>query len=135
MGQGVPPIVYLRFMEVNLQIPRIKNYNEDVLLLVISTMIYPEMVLVMVGSKIIDRAMRIITRGELAKATTTWRHIHFGAVMSGLLLLPHMGSNKTGVGKEVIHSSLRGDTGGEGILPGQCQRPSLHQTEGHHSPI
>ena len=54
-------------MEVNLQIPGIKNYNEDVLLLVILTMTYSEMVPVMVGSKIIDWAMNMISKGNLQK--------------------------------------------------------------------
>ena len=103
-------IPYLGFMEVNLQIPGIRNYNEDVLMLVIPTTTYSETVLVMVGFEIIDRAMSIITKGELMKVTTTWRQAHFGAVMSGSLQLPHMGSNGTGVEKKVIHSSLRGDT-------------------------
>ena len=34
-GTGGSAIPYLGFMEVNLQIPGIRNYNEDVLLLVI----------------------------------------------------------------------------------------------------
>ena len=96
-------------MEVNLQIPGIKNYNEDVLLLVIPTMTYSEMVLVMVGSKITDRAMSLMTKGELTKATAMRRQAHFGAVMSGLLQLPCTSSNKTRVEKEVSHSSLRDD--------------------------
>ena len=37
----------------------------------------------MVGSKIINRAMGMIRKGELAKATMAWRKAHFGAVMSG----------------------------------------------------
>ena len=39
-GTGGSAIPYLGFLEVNLQIPGIKNYNEDVLLLVITTMTY-----------------------------------------------------------------------------------------------
>ena len=39
-GTGGAAIPYLRFVEVNLQIPGIRNYNEDVLLLVIPTMAY-----------------------------------------------------------------------------------------------
>ena len=109
-GIGGSTITYLRFVEVNLQIPGTQNYNEDVLLLVIPTTTYSEMVLVMVGSKIIDRAMRIITKGELAKATTTWKQAHFRAVMSGSLQLPCMGSNRTGVEKDVAPSSPRCDT-------------------------
>ena len=103
-GTGGSTIPYLVFMDVNLQILGIKNYNEDVPLLVIPTTIYSEMVSVIVGSKIIDRAMSIITKGELAKATTTWRQAQFGAVMCGSLQLPHTGSNGTGIENEVIHS-------------------------------
>ena len=98
-GTGGSTIPYLRFMEVNLQILGIKNYNEDVLLLVIPTMTYSEMVPVMVGSKIIDRAKSIITKGELVKVTMTWKQTHFGAVMSGSLQLPHTSSNMTRVEK------------------------------------
>ena len=80
------------------------------LLLVISTITCSEKVLVVVGSKVIDSAMRIITREELTKVTTIWRQAHFGAIMSGSLQQPHMGSNRGGVEKEVIHFSLGGDT-------------------------
>ena len=52
-------------------------------------MTYTEKVLVMVGSKIIDRAMGIITKGKLAKATVTWRQANFSVVMSGSLQSPH----------------------------------------------
>ena len=79
------------------------------LLQVIPTITYSEMVLLMVGSKIIDRAMSIITKGELTKVTMTWRQAHFGAVMSWSLQLPYTSSNVTGVEKEEIHSSPRGD--------------------------
>ena len=54
-------------MEVNLKIPEIKNYNEDVLLLVIPTMTFSEMVPVVVGSKIIERTMSLMTQGGAHK--------------------------------------------------------------------
>ena len=54
---GGAAIPYLRFMEVNLQILGIRNYNEDVLLLFIPTTTYSEKVSVMVGSKIINKAL------------------------------------------------------------------------------
>ena len=57
-GTGGAAILYLRFVEVNLQILGIKNYNEDVLLLVIPTTTYSETVPVMVGSKIINKPGR-----------------------------------------------------------------------------
>ena len=84
-GTGGSTIPYLRFVEVNIQILGIKNYSEDVLLLVIPTTTYSEIVPAMVGSKIIDRAMSMMTKGELTKVTMMWRQAHFGAVMSGSL--------------------------------------------------
>ena len=48
--------------------------------------------------------MGVITKGELAKVTTTWKQANFGAVMSGPLQLSH--TNGTGVEKEAIHSFL-----------------------------
>ena len=92
-------------MEVNLQIPGIKGYNEDILLLVILTMTYSEKVLVMVGSKIINWAIGMVTKGELKRATVTWKQAHFGAVMFGLLQLPCRDSEgDRGVEKEVTPS-------------------------------
>ena len=71
-GTGGAAIPYLRFVEVNLQILGIRGYNKDVLLLDIPTMAYAEGVLVVVGSKIIDRTLSCMTVGELAHATVTW---------------------------------------------------------------
>ena len=108
-GTGGAAIPYLRFVEANLQILEIRNFNEDVLLLVIPTMTYSKTVQVMVGSKIIDKAGSLMTMGELAKATTTWRQAHFGAVMSGSLQLSHSSSNKNEIGEGAKCSSQRSD--------------------------
>ena len=81
-GTGGSTIPLLRYIEVNLQIPGIKNCIEYILLLVIPTMTYSEKIPVMVGSKIIDWAMRIIRKGELTKWTMTWKQGHFGAVIA-----------------------------------------------------
>ena len=59
-GAAIP---YLRFVEVNLQIPGVRRYNEDVLLLAIPTTTYSEKVPVMVGSKIIDKTLGCMTGG------------------------------------------------------------------------
>ena len=93
-GTGGAAIPYLGFVEVNLQILRIRGYNEDVLLLAIPTTAYAEGVLVMVGLKIIDWTLSCMTVGELACATVTWQQAHFGAVMSGSLQLSHNSSAK-----------------------------------------
>ena len=122
-GTGGATIPYLGFVEVNLQIPGIQHYNEDVLLLVIPTMTYSQTVLVMVGSKIIDKTFSVMTKGELKKAATMWRQAHFGAVMSGLLQLSHTNSSKMGKEEEVSHSSPRSD-------PVEVQKFSLDDVKG-----
>ena len=94
-GTGGAAIPYLRFVEVNLQIPGIRGYNKDVLLFAIPTTAYAEGVLVMVGLKIIDRALSCLTVGELAHATVTWQQAHFGSVMSGSLQLSCSSSEET----------------------------------------
>ena len=106
---GGAAIPYLRFVEVNLQILGIRNYNVDVLLLVVPTTTYSKMVLVMVGSKIIDKALSLMTVGELAKATMTWRQAHFGAVMLGLLQLSCSSSDKYEMEEGAKCSSQRHD--------------------------
>ena len=93
-GTGGAAIPYLRFVEVKLQIPGIRGYNEDVLLLAIPTTAYTERGLVVVGSKIIDRALSCMTVGELTCTTVTWQQAHFGAIMSGSLQLSHSSSVK-----------------------------------------
>ena len=92
-------------MEVNLQILGIRNYNEDVLLLVIPSTTYSKMVLIMGGFKIIDKSLNLMTMGELAKASTTWRQAHFGAVMLGLLQLSCSSSDKNEIGEGAKCSS------------------------------
>ena len=82
-GMGGSAIPYLRFVEVNLQILGIRNYNEDVLLLVIPTMTYSRTILAMVGTKIIDKALSLMIAGELAKATTTCRQPTLGQSCQG----------------------------------------------------
>ena len=75
------------------------------MLLIILTMAYSEKVLVVDRSKIIDRVMGMITKGELMRATVTWKQAHFGAVISRLLQLHYTDSRGNGeVGKGFIPS-------------------------------
>ena len=68
-------------------------------------MTYSEKVPVIVRSKIIDRVMGMMTKGELVRATTTWKQTHFSMVMSRLLQLPCTYSKGNGeVGKGVTLS-------------------------------
>ena len=109
-GTGGAAIPYLRFVEVNLQILGIKSYNEDVLLLVIPTMTYSKMVLVMVGTKIIDRALSLMNMEKLAMATMTWRQAHFGAVMLGSLQLSCSSSGQSKATAGATSSFQQGGT-------------------------
>ena len=109
-GTGGAAIPYLGFVEVNLQIPGIRNNNEDVLLMVIPTMTYSKIVPVMVGSKIIDKALSLMTVGELAEATTTWRQAHFGAVMLGSLQLSHSSSGESEMREGANYSPQKSDS-------------------------
>ena len=95
-GNGGSSIPYLGYIDVNLQIPGIKSYSEDILLLLILTMTYSKKVLALMGPKIIDRAMGMITKAELARATMTWKQAHFGGVMSRSLQLPYKGARGYG---------------------------------------
>ena len=77
--------------------------------MVIPTMTYSKMVLVVVGSKIIDKALSLMTAGELAKATVMWRQVHFGAVMSVSLQLSCSSSDKNKMGERAKCSFEKGD--------------------------
>ena len=68
---------------------------------------YSERVPVVVGSKIIDKALGCMIVGELAKATATWQQAHFGAVMSRITAaipqqLREMGTSKTYLGRVTL---------------------------------
>ena len=135
-GTGGAAIPYLGFMEVNLQIPGIRSYNEDVLLLVIFTTAYSKMVLVMVGTKIIDKALGLMTVGELTKAMMMWRQAHFGVVMLGSLQLSCSSSRQEWGRREGRRLLSKGwPCGGVEILTRWCQRSGLHHTEDHYSTI
>ena len=86
-------------------------------------MTYSQMVPVMVGSKSIDKALSVITKGELEKAATMWRQGHFGAVMLGSLQLSHTHLSKTGMEGDISHSPIESN-------PVQVQKFSLDDVKG-----
>ena len=76
-------IPYFGYVEVNLQIPGIRGYNWDVMLLVISNMTYAEKVPVMVGSKNYWQGNGDNYKGKLAMVTQpggkpTWLLAYWG---------------------------------------------------------
>ena len=130
-GTGGSAIPYLGYVEVNLQILGIKGYNEEVLLLFTPTMTYSKKALVMVGSKIIDRVMGMITKGEFVRATMTWKQSHFSVVMSGSLQLPHNGARGMGVLQRVSLCPQPQPYHDQGILSGQCPWVYPYHMEDH----
>ena len=106
---GGAAIPYLGYVEVNLQIPGIKSY-QDVLLLVIPTMTYSKTIPVVVGTKIINKALSLMTMGQFAKTTMTWRQANFGAVMLGSLQLSCSNSGQCKVTTGAASSIHQGGT-------------------------
>ena len=88
------------------------------MLLVILATTYSKKVLVMVGSKIIDMAMGMMTKGELVKETMTWKQAHFSAVMSGSLQLPHTDSKRNGEVEKGVTPSPGSDPTAPGMMSG-----------------
>ena len=134
-GRGGSTIQYLGYIEVNLQIPGIKNYDEDVVLLVIPPTNYSEKVLVMVGSKIIDWAMGVITKGELAKENYDLEKGSFlglscpGYCSCHTLMEPGWKKGGNSFFPRDWHHIY------EGVLSGWYLGPSSHYMDGYYSPI
>ena len=93
-GTRGPAIPYLGYIEVNLKIQGIKSYNEDLLLLVILTLTYSEKVSVMVGPKIIDRAMGMIKR----RTSKGNHHLETGQLQCSYVWATPSAHKGTGVG-------------------------------------
>ena len=133
-GMGGAAIPYLGFVEVNLQILGLKGYSKDVLLLVIPTTTYSKAVLVVVGTKIINKAPSLMTVGELAKATATWRKANFGAVMLGSLQFSCNGSGQSKVTTGAASSIHQGGTVEVQKFQLNDVKGSVCTTESHHTP-
>ena len=74
------------------------------------TMTYSKTVPVIVGTRIIDKAPSLMTTGELATTTMTWRQAHFGAVMLGSLQLSCSSSGQSKVTAGAASSFEQGGT-------------------------
>ena len=80
-GTGGAAIPYLGFVEVNLPDSRDQKLHQGC-----AAVGYPHHDLLQDGTtrggfKIIDKALSLMTVGELAEATMAWRQAHFGAVI------------------------------------------------------
>ena len=67
-------------MEINIKIPKVPCYQEDVLLLVIPNSIYGHRVPVQIGTKVIGKVMSVISPEELEQADKAWQIAYFSMV-------------------------------------------------------
>ena len=61
------------YIEVNLKIPEIKAFNEDVLMLVIEDSAYAQHVPIQLGMLHIDRALDVISDKEIIQLSIKWK--------------------------------------------------------------
>ena len=80
-GRGNIP--YVEYVEVNLKIPEIKAFNEDVLMLVIEDSEYAQWVPIQLGMLHIDRALDLISKKEKAWLSTKWRWGKIASLLTG----------------------------------------------------
>ena len=70
-GRGDIP--YVGYVEVNLTIPDIKAFNEDVLMLVIEDSVYAQQVPIQLRTLHTDRVLDLIIKKEKSQLSTKWR--------------------------------------------------------------
>ena len=81
-GGGGIAIPYIGYVEVNLQIPEIKNYNEDVLMLVMNDSRYGQKVPFAIGTIHIHAALDVMTEQEWETMTLSWWSVALPACAS-----------------------------------------------------
>ena len=74
-GGGGIAIPYIGYVEVQLQIPEIKNYKENALMMVMNDSRYGEKVPFAIGTIHIHAAIEKMTKEELDKMTLPWQSI------------------------------------------------------------
>ena len=82
MGTGGIAKPYKEYVEANLIIPGLPQYNEDVLCMVILDNKYQERVPVQIGTLVIDHLVMTITVDELQQPVDTWKQVHLSTVIS-----------------------------------------------------
>ena len=74
MSTGVVDIPYMGYVEVNLKIPEIKAFNEDIIMLVIEDSGYAQNVSIQLGTLHINMALELISNKEITPLSTGWKH-------------------------------------------------------------
>ena len=74
-GGGGIAIPYIGYVKVNLQIPEIKNYNEDALMMVMNDSKYGHKVPFAIGTTHIHAALKVMTEEEWHNITFSWQSV------------------------------------------------------------
>ena len=84
-GTSGHTIPYKGYVEANLQIPRVNQYRESILLLVLPNYLYGRDVPVQIGTKVIDRVLQWIPEGKIIEAHGAWKRAQASAaLMAGI---------------------------------------------------
>ena len=70
-------------MEVNLEIPEIKAFNEDMLILAIEDSAYAQEVPIQLGTLHIDRTLDMISEEEITQLSIKWKLIKTASLLTG----------------------------------------------------
>ena len=83
-GGGIA-ISYIGYVEINLQIPEIRNYNEDVLMMVMNDSRYGDKIPFAIGTIHIHAALMEMTKDEWDNMTLSWQSVALPAFASKAL--------------------------------------------------
>ena len=71
-GTGGGAVPYHGYVECRLQLPQIKKFDVDVLMLVIDNSAYGMRVPIQIGTLHIDMALELVTEAEMKKLSRKW---------------------------------------------------------------
>ena len=81
-GSGGCDVPYQGYVEVNLKLPDIQKYNQNVVMLIVNDSQFGTKVPIQLGTNIIDEALRVITDKELEKGEQQWRRAKLSSAIS-----------------------------------------------------
>ena len=73
---------YLGYVKLNLKSPQIATFDEDVLMLVLADNRYGDRMSIQVGTSALGRAIQLITKEELFRASEVGKQIYVSTVLS-----------------------------------------------------
>ena len=92
---GGGDIPYMGYVEVNLQIPKIKAFNEDLLMLVTKYSAYAQWVPIQLGTLHIDKILDLISEKEITELGTKWKWSKIASLLTGKMAQVKDKSKKT----------------------------------------